>query len=286
MRTSSGSPPARNGQNGQSAHASTLVAPLPTIYSLQDDAISSRSQDASPEKQVKWIRDVLFLVNRTCASPSAAVSADTQIGALTIDDPALEELANSAVEVLIALVPSGLPAGTKLAAPLAEALYHRAALTQSGAFPSLLPESPRKAFRAFETSARAGYYASWFKLGRCYEAFDDFRRAKDCFERGVKYDEVSCLYRMGMAHLMGQLGLEPTPAAAVPLLYRAAERATVAVPQPAYVYGSLLLGDFAHTSAVLPGSYFAPFIPLRSDIEQEAQRFLERAAYLHFTPVS
>ncbi|KAL5498874.1 hypothetical protein ACEPAH_1392 [Sanghuangporus vaninii] len=283
-RASSGSPLARNGQTAQGVSPPGLIAPLPTTSSLQDDAVTIRTSDAGPEKQVKWIRDVLFLVNRSCSSPSAAVSADTQIGALVIDDPALEQLANCAIELLLTLVPSVPPAGSKLSPPIAEALYHRASLTQSGAFPAHIPENPRKAFRAFETSARAGHYASWFKLGRCYEAFDDFRRAKECFERGVKYDDVSCLYRMGMAHLMGQLGLEASPAVAVPLLFRAAERATVAVPQPSYVYGSLLLGDFAHTSAMLPSSLFAPYIPSGSDIEQEAQRFLERAAYLHFTP--
>ncbi|KAL5522851.1 hypothetical protein ACEPAG_8869 [Sanghuangporus baumii] len=283
-RASSGSPLARNVQTAQDVPAPGLIAPLPTASALQDDANTVCTSDANPEKQVKWIRDVLFLVNRSCSSPSTAVSADTQIGVLNVDDPILEQLANSAVELLLSLVQSVPPAGSKLAPPIAEALYHRASLTQSGAFPAYIPENPRKAFRAFETSARAGHYASWFRLGRCYEAFDDFRRAKECFERGVKYDDVSCLYRMGMAHLMGQLGLEASPAVAVPLLFRAAERATVAVPQPAYVYGSLLLGDFAHTSAVLPNSLFAPYIPSGSDIEQEAQRFLERAAYLHFTP--
>ena len=50
---------------------------------------------------------------------------------------------------------------------------------------------------------------------------------------------------MGMANLMGQLALPPNPEAALPLLNRAATLASVDVPQPAYVYGLLLLNEFS-----------------------------------------
>lgn len=87
---------------------------------------------------------------------------------------------------------------------------------------------------------------------------------------------------MGMAHLMGQLGLSPSPEAAVPLLHRAATLASVEVPQPAYVYGLLLLQDFSHIS--IPLHLFAPFLPSGSTAEREARKHLERAAYLNFAP--
>lgn len=87
---------------------------------------------------------------------------------------------------------------------------------------------------------------------------------------------------MGMAHLMGQLGLSPSPEAAVPLLHRAATLASVEVPQPAYVYGLLLLQDFSHIS--IPHHLFAPFLPSGSTAEREARKHLERAAYLNFAP--
>lgn len=270
--------------SSQDGAAPALTAQIPTLSLLQEVFASGRLPKSSHEIQVKWIRDVLFLVNRTCF-PNAAVSADAQVGPLVIDDLDLLELSESAVELLVTIVPSVPTAGTKLTPSIAEALYHRAALTSSGAFPDLLPENPRVAFRAFETSARAGHFASWFKLGRSYETFDEHKRAKDCFERGAKAEDVSCLYRLGMAHLMGQLGLPVSPSTAVSLLSRAASKASIAVPQPAYVYASLLLGDFAHASANLPPSVFSPHIPPESTIEQEAQKFLERAAFLHFTPV-
>jgi len=87
---------------------------------------------------------------------------------------------------------------------------------------------------------------------------------------------------MGMAHLMGQLGLSSHPEAALPLLQRAAVLATVEVPQSAYVFGLLLLGEFSPAS--IAPHLFAPLIPPGGTREQEARRHLERAAYLNFAP--
>lgn len=87
---------------------------------------------------------------------------------------------------------------------------------------------------------------------------------------------------MGMAHLMGQLGLPAQPEIGVALIHRAATLASVQVPQPAYVYGLLLLGEFAHVT--VPPHLFTPLIPPHSTAQQEARLHLERAAYLHFAP--
>lgn len=87
---------------------------------------------------------------------------------------------------------------------------------------------------------------------------------------------------MGMAHLMGQLGLPAQPEIGISLIHRAATLASVQVPQPAYVYGLLLLGEFTHVT--VPPEIFAPLIPPHSSAEQEARLHLERAAFLHFAP--
>jgi TPR repeat protein len=87
---------------------------------------------------------------------------------------------------------------------------------------------------------------------------------------------------MGMANLMGQLQLPVSAEAALPLLNRAATLATVDVPQPAYVYGLLLLAEFSHIS--IPPQLFTPFIPQGSSPPAEARKHLERAAYLNFAP--
>ena len=85
-----------------------------------------------------------------------------------------------------------------------------------------------------------------------------------------------------MANLMGQLGLPADPQAALPLLNRAATLATIDVPQPAYVYGLLLLNEFPHVS--IPTHLFQPFLPPGVTPAEEARRHLERAAYLNFAP--
>ena len=148
-------------------------------------------------------------------------------------------------------------------------------------FPSVFPASPRDAFRDFETAARAGYAPAWFKLGRDYESVGDLNRARDCFERGVRNGVGSCFYRLGMAHLQGQLGITPpNPQNAIALLQRAAVLASVDVPQPAYVYALMLLGEFPGAS--VPPQILAQVIPAGSSAVLESRKYLERAAYLGF----
>ena len=65
------------------------------------------------------------------------------------------------------------------------------------------------------------------------------------------------------------------------MIQRAATLASVQVPQPAYVYGLLLLGEFSHVT--VPPHFLAP-LPQHSSVQQEARLHLERAAFLHFAP--
>src|SRR5690606_9596019 len=90
----------------------------------------------------------------------------------------------------------------------AEAVYMRAVMASTGAHPASIPFNPKAAFRDFESAARGGYAGAWFRLGRDYETFGDLKHAKECFERGAKLGVESCLYRLGMAHLLGQLTLQ------------------------------------------------------------------------------
>src|ERR1700743_1706787 len=87
---------------------------------------------------------------------------------------------------------------------------------------------------------------------------------------------------MGMAHLLGQLGLQVRPDLALPLLQRAATLATIQVAQPAYVYGLLLLGEFSQ--AVISPDNFIAVLPPGVSPQLEARKHLERAAYLNFSP--
>lgn len=87
-----------------------------------------------------------------------------------------------------------------------------------------------------------------------------------------------------MAHLLGQLGLPPSHNEALPLLYKAATLSTIETPQPAYVYGLLLLNEFAQVA--VPESLFfsLALIPSGGSHVTEARKFIEKAAYLGFAP--
>ncbi|KAF7970322.1 hypothetical protein HWV62_24400, partial [Athelia sp. TMB] len=243
-----------------------LTQPLPTIENLAATQPAAQTDAAA---KLAWARDVLFLVER-----AQGAGAEPASGPAAIGDAELARLAPAAVSLVLALA-AAQP-------PLPEAVYLRATLAASGAFPELVKQNPRAAFRDFEAAARGGYAAAWFRLGRDYENFNDHPHAKDCFERGAKAGVESCVYRIGMANLMGQLSFPANPAAALPHLSRAALLATAQVPQPAYVYALLLLGEFAHVA--VPPAAFAPYIPPGSSPGAEARRHLERAAYLNFAP--
>ncbi|KAJ7857325.1 hypothetical protein B0H14DRAFT_2578461 [Mycena olivaceomarginata] len=136
-----------------------------------------------------------------------------------------------------------------------EAVYLRATFASAGTYPNILPANPRAAFRDFEAVARAGHAPAWFRLAR----------------------DPATLHRLGTAHLLGQLGLQPDPSAALPYLHQA----TLQCPQPAYVFALILLGEFT-TPVAAP--LLQPFLPPGQTREGYARQMLERAAALHFAP--
>ncbi|TFK63725.1 HCP-like protein [Pluteus cervinus] len=280
-------------QRSSSAHASygpppkaptpptvsgSLTAPMPTLSQLTQAAPTIQTPSHDPALKMTWCRDVFFLIER---SIGANTSNDPPVGPISIPDPQLARLAQIAVPIVLQL--SNVQQ-TPLPPWAAEAIYYRATFSASGAYPEHILHNPRLAFKDFEVSARGGYVQGWFRLGRDYENFNDASHARDCFERGVKLGSESCCYRMGMAHLMGQLGLPASQEAAIPLLHRAATLASTSTPQPAYVYALLLLGEFTQLPTPLPTSIFSLYIPSTSSSPLEARKHLERAAYLGFAP--
>jgi hypothetical protein len=181
------SPPA--GQNGGVA---ALSAPLPTIASLSASRQGVQDPRGDPAVRIAWARDVLFLVDRSVNG--GATSTDHAVGPVYIRDPELQRLATEVAVPIVLQIAGQQPAPQPLPISMAEAVYLRATLAASGAFPDLVRHNPRGAFRDFEQAARGGFSAAWFKLGRDYENFNDQAHAKDCFERGVKLGVESCVY--------------------------------------------------------------------------------------------
>lgn len=219
-----------------------------------------------PGEQVAWAKAVLYIADRA----TATASGDSFIGPAVFTDPMLRRLADEAVQLILTV--------TAMTPLIPEAMYQRAMLASQGSMQHLIPLNPRAAFRDFEVAARGGYHIAWFRLGRDYEQFSDHTRAKDCFTRGIKADVASCCYRMGMAHLLGQLSLPASPTTALPLLKKAASLSSIYCPQPAYVMALILLNEFSPYQ--LPPELMSQF----PDPLAEARRNLERAAYLHFAP--
>ncbi|KAF9266514.1 hypothetical protein L218DRAFT_956288 [Marasmius fiardii PR-910] len=288
--------------NPSTPGASTdLTIPLPLIPNLLSSMSTIHS--APPAAQIQWCRDVVFLVDKAAATSAALASTypnsasnsstDPLNGPVTIDDPQLAKLAQVAVPIVLQLAGQAPTSGSMSGIPphVAEALYHRACLTASGAFPEHVKQNPRQAFRDFESAARGGYPRAWFRIGRDYEAFGDVVHAKECFERGVKNGVGACMYRLGMAHLLGQLNLPASPETALPLLKRAAVASNLDSPQPGYVYALLLLGEFSQYTVpphlwnqlqLLPPQF--AHLGGNQGILREAKTHLEKSAYLHFAP--
>ncbi|KAL5527015.1 hypothetical protein ACEPAF_8744 [Sanghuangporus sanghuang] len=272
-----------------------LAAPFPSIETLQNALSSLQNPTATDSSRVAWIRDVLLLVkrassaaeeNRASCSAVPLVSNTLPSGPVRISDPVLRSLAESAVALLISIIP-GLPdRKEELTPPLAEALFIRATITASGAFPDFITANPRNAFREFERSARAGFPHSWFRLGRDYEGVGDVVHARQCFEKGESEGDTGCIYRIGMAYLLRQLDFASDGAKSVEraahYLQLAATLATIEFPHPPFVFALLLLGQFEKIS--IPSSVLAKYIPTGSNAMLEARLYLEKAAFLHFAP--
>ncbi|KAJ2913003.1 hypothetical protein MD484_g7427, partial [Candolleomyces efflorescens] len=302
--------------------SNSLTAALPSIPTLLQALPSITSPGHDPSLKIAWARDVCFLADRAhhlhlqlttpVGQPVPSVS-DPIIGPMPLSalDASIGQLATAAVPLVLSLS-AAFPAGQPYQQTLrtgsmgpwqAEAVYLRAVMASTGAHPRHIEFNPKVAFRDFETAARGGYAGAWFRLGRDYETFGDFKHARECFERGAKLGVEACLYRIGMAHLLGQLGLTADVATALPILHRAAVLASLECPQPAYVYSLLLLSEFSSVPPI-PAQTFAslsalaaypqpplhpsiplqPLIPLGSSPHLESRHHLERAAYLNYGP--
>ncbi|TIB84157.1 hypothetical protein E3Q19_04459 [Wallemia mellicola] len=248
-----------------------ITVNLPDLQSL----IDSKGAQSQPAELLEWSKNVLSYVERRERTLS--------VTGVPYDRRNLEEeekiapLVDHAVQVILTLAASSNSTPKPV---LIEALYLRADMTSSGAYSDHRPRDPRAAFRDFEAAAKGGFASAWFRIGREYEQVPDVGRAVDAYQRGIKFNDCSSLYRIGTAYLLGQLNLAQDPEKAIPLLRQAAERANIDQPNPAYVFGMILAGEYDHVS-------IDPSLLLSSTDKPpaiEAKIFLERAAYYLYPP--
>ncbi|ORX39669.1 hypothetical protein BD324DRAFT_226097 [Kockovaella imperatae] len=253
--------------------APPITHPFPTLESLK--ASSGNLEHQSDAEKIAWAQDVYRVVERQTRPVHLSTSSETPkprkvSGSLTV-------LLNLALPIII----SSTSHSDREISALAS--YLKGIFSSTGLCPDYLPRDPRQAFKEFESAARGGETRGWFMLGRDYESVGDEGRARDCLDRGVKKGDTECNYRMGMAHLLGQLGFPPNPSLAIPYLIQAAEGSTVDVPHPAYVYGMLLAGDFELPPSLppIPEELLGPSADVRGMMAREN---IDKAAYLCHPP--
>ncbi|GAA5910786.1 tetratricopeptide repeat protein [Sporobolomyces salmoneus] len=239
-------------------HKLSVTHPDQKMLASMREAAHQNGGDVS--KKVAWAKQVLKFIERT----QAAAGESSRIS-----DPTLVRWTDEALNHILTSASSSSPV------PLA--LYLRGDLSASGSFPSYRSKDAKSSFRDFEAAANSGYVKSWFRIGRAYEDFGDIRRAVGAYEKGVEKGDCGSTYRLAMAYLLGQIGVNADVPKAMALLKRAADTADLDTPQPPYILGMLLSGEFDSPSVQLNTSQ----IPLDLD---EAQWRIERAAYLSFGP--
>ncbi|CAD6935255.1 unnamed protein product, partial [Tilletia caries] len=269
--------------SGGATTALSLSLPLPdpgTLATAREKALALGDQN----RLLQWASDIMKYVERKSiltANSGTAAEAD-----LAIKDAQLVGWIDEAIGIVNVHA-------AKVPTPVPRALYLRGDLLASGSFPSYHQRDLRSAFSDFEIAARMGYPPAYFRCARDYEVLGDVSRAKEVYEKGMGKGDVCCTYRLGMANLLGQLGLTQNLPRAAQLLSEAADRADLETPQPAYIYGIILAGEFAQVS--VPPNVLMPALvtdPNRSNLtpqqhalfEAEAFRHISRAAFLHFGP--
>lgn len=180
-----------------------LTASLPTIESLSVAAQSVATID-NPARKIAWSHQVLNLLDRMRNTEQALNPEVTTSTSTAMQNESLMAIVDQAVRQVVLLANDVISyAGTNIPLPsyIPEALYLKGTLEQSGLFPHLVLKDLRQAFKDFEVAARNGFHAGWFKIGRDYESVNDWRRAKEGFERGVVAGEKNCLYVSSIALL-------------------------------------------------------------------------------------
>ncbi|RAL60639.1 hypothetical protein DID88_009957 [Monilinia fructigena] len=117
------------------------------------------------------------------------------------------------------------------------------------------------------------YARAEYRIGMQFENTMNPAKAIEHYQRGVYLKDSAANYRLGMATLLGQCGIQQDYARGIDLIQFAADTADENAPQGAYVYGMLLARELPNIT--MPDEY------LPYDLN-EARMFVEKAAYLGF----
>ncbi|KAK9710682.1 hypothetical protein K7432_008272 [Basidiobolus ranarum] len=135
------------------------------------------------------------------------------------------------------------------------------------------PQNPDKALSLYKSSSKYGFVKSTYKVGHFYERKKEYSRAVQFYLKAASRGDVSANYRLGTAYLYGEIKLKPNLNHAMLYLSRSAKEANKDCPNGAYLYGTVLTGDFK----------LVDITTLHHDLEM-GQEYIEKAARLGYCP--
>ncbi|KAI9643187.1 hypothetical protein NHQ30_007803 [Ciborinia camelliae] len=131
----------------------------------------------------------------------------------------------------------------------------------------------KESFQGYQRAAQKGYARAEYRMGMQFENTMNTTKAVEHYQRGVYLKDSAANYRLGMATLLGQCGMQQDYGRGIDLIQFSAETADENAPQGAYIYGMLLARELPNIT--MPDEY------LPYDLN-EAKMFVEKAAYLGF----
>lgn len=131
----------------------------------------------------------------------------------------------------------------------------------------------KESFQGYQRAAQKGYARAEYRIGMQFENTMNPTKAVEHYQRGVYLKDSAANYRLGMATLLGQCGMQQDYGRGIDLIQFAADTADENAPQGAYIYGMLLARELPNIT--MPDEY------LPYDLN-EAKMFVEKAAYLGF----
>jgi TPR repeat protein len=152
-----------------------------------------------------------------------------------------------------------------------EALFIRSKWLEFGKFGYRVDK--REAYTGYQRAAALGWGRAEYRMGMLYESSNDFIKAVEHYNKGLKLKDSAASYRLGMMSLLGQHGQKKDFQRGLELIQSAADTADEDAPQGAYVYGMLVsrdLPDINIPEGLLPYNL------------QIAKMYIEKAAYLGF----
>ncbi|KAB8664821.1 hypothetical protein FH972_026246 [Carpinus fangiana] len=212
-----------------------------------------------PEVQLMWANDALTFVDITSEHDRRM---SYQFGTTATTPPAERQMRADAISIVEFLAGQRHP----------RAEFMKGMWLEFGKFG--YREDKAEAFRAYKRAAERGYARAEYRMGMLFESTHQQFEALQHYRAGEKAGDSAACYRLGMTHLLGQLGQPEDFPVAIQLIKHSADHADENAPQGAYVYGMLLANELPQV--LVPATILQPN-------SAEARIHLERSAFLGFS---